>query len=193
MRILLIILLAFIIALFTFITFFREHNIPIANLEFEKIEIDSSPNLKDYHYYYVYFSSDLELIDNLQEKHIGPMLGCFFKDSNVNKKDFTDKNYKYILGAVGNIKTLSNNLSTNNTYHYKAYVELRKYDKNILSEIDIDEKDLPEILELLESQESCLSCAVTAVTMLNVVKRYVSNTMCLPKEEVEKLLKPKIK
>ncbi|WP_157578124.1 hypothetical protein, partial [Tenacibaculum ovolyticum] len=42
------------------------HNIPIANIEFVKIE----ENTKYENSFYLYFTSDIELTDNLRKEHV---------------------------------------------------------------------------------------------------------------------------
>ncbi len=171
-----------IISLFALGMFSCSHNIPIANLEFEKIV----KNDKNKNSYFLYFSSDVELLKNLHINHNGARVECFFKGDNVEEKDFID-NHSYTLTSVNGIKTIPNPKFSEQLYYYYVKVRFVKSDNNGSSDF-LDEKNIPEISTLLSKKPNCLSCVITAVTYMNTTKRYISNTMCLPKDELKKVV-----
>ena len=77
------------ISLICLLTFGCKHHLPIAKLEFIKIE----KNQEYENSYYIHFSSDIELMERLSEKYVSPKLNCFTdKPKKVNKNDFIEKN-----------------------------------------------------------------------------------------------------
>lgn len=170
-----------LISLFAFVIFSCEHNIPIANLEFIRIEKNSKYESD----YFLYFSSDIELNENLSKEHNGARLKCFFKTANITDENFKDYN-KYILKSIDKIEMTSvfSNKKVNN---YKTTISFKKYKKDGDSDF-LKEHEISEILKLINKKTNCLSCVVTAVTFMNTTKRYISNTMCLPKNELKKAM-----
>lgn len=148
------------------------HNIPKANLEFIKIEKDN----KFDNYYNLYFTSDIEIIDRLKQSELSKArFNCVFNKNKLN----------YYLRASGDLTFISNK---NSIYNYFIKVKFDKKTKDNSTYFFIKE-DFSNILEMLNESEDCLSCTITAVTILNVTKRYVSNTMCLPKTKIIKVMK----
>ncbi len=135
------------------------HNIPIANLKFNEIKKNNEIN----NYYSLNFSSDIELIHNLSEKHTMARFDCFFKNGNIEQKDFTNYN-GYVLVSVGELKKASN-ISSAQLYNYTVNVTFDKNKGEFL-----DEKDIPEIIKLLNKKPKYLNCAITAVTYLQTTK-----------------------
>ncbi len=153
------------------------HNIPIANIEFTKIEKDT----KSDKYYNLYFSSDIELINNLQNGYAYTRMDCFLENENFKKNDFVDfSNIGYALTSVGNLKLVSKN----DKYKYRISVFFDNNDTNSKKEIKV----IPIIKELLKEKPDCLSCVISAVAFMSVKERYTSNTMCLPKSEINKVM-----
>ena len=159
------------------------HNIPIANIEFTKIE----NNPKNKNSYLLYFSSDVELIDNLLDEHTGVLLRCLFKDRIINEDDFT-KYDKYLLRSSRDMMLITEPSLSDSLYYYSIVIRFVKSDNNGSTDF-LNKKDIPEITKLLNQKPNCLSCAVSAVAYMNITKRYVSHTMCLPKSEINKVMK----
>ncbi len=164
-----------------------EHNIPIANLEFNKVE----KNQKYKNSYFLYFSSDIELIDNLSNKHTGARLKCFF-NRKIDDKDFT-KNNGYTLSSVQDLQKITSDYlpsSNSNLYHYSVKVRFTGEKEGSTAETlgEREREKEPEILKLLNTKPACLNCVVTAVTFMSTTNRYVSNTMCLPKKELKNVI-----
>ncbi|WP_435254390.1 hypothetical protein [Tenacibaculum sp. A30] len=171
-----------LIILISILFFSCNHDIPIANIQFIKIE----KNDKYENSFFLYFKSDVELIENLQKEHLGARVDCFFKNERVNKRDYAD--YKgFILSSVGDLELISK--KDKYTYKIKTFFEqegIEKYSNNPIKQGEIILKKLQEDID---KQTECANCAVTAVTFMNTTKRYISNTMCLPKTEIKKVLK----
>ena len=158
------------------------HNIPIANLKFTKIEKDN----KHDDYYNLYFSSDIELIENLKKSELGSArFNCFFDKIQFNNQSDYNKYLGYYLRASRDIKEVSKKKSM---YNYVVEVTFDKKVKDNSSYF-LNKKDISNILNLLNTGDKCLNCAITSVTVLSTTKRYVSNTMCLPKSEIKKVMK----
>lgn len=156
------------------------HNIPIANIEFVKMEKN-----KEYeNSFYLYFTSDIELIENLKKEHNRARVDCFFKNKKIDENDYID--YKgFLLSSVGYLKL--NSKTTKYNYVIKTFFETKKYD-NSLSSADRKNIVLKGVLNLLNKDPKCISCIATAVTMYGMPKRYISNTMYIPKENIKKIM-----
>jgi len=154
------------------------HNIPIANIEFVKIE----KNDEYENSFFLYFSSDIELIENLKKEHTGGLtIKCFFLDKIINENDFSD--YKsYYLQSRWNKSELIN--KTSKEYIYKVNAVFRD---NIDSKKEKIIKGINEFIN--ENNTNCLSCVATSVAYMNIPKRYISNTMCISKKELKKVMK----
>ena len=158
------------------------HNIPTANITFTKIENINSQKM----FYDLYFSSDIEIIENLKKSKLGSArFNCFFDKIQFNNQNDYNKYLGYYLRASGEIKEIS---KENSMFNYVVEVTFDKKTKDNSSYF-LKKEDISNILNLLNKGNKCLSCAITSVTVLNVTKRYVSNTMCLPKSEVNKVMK----
>lgn len=157
------------------------HNIPIANIEFDKIENDKE--IKGY--YDLYFISNLELIENLKKNHDAQYLECFFKRMTINMNNFF--NYKgFALKSVGELELVS---KKSNKYTYKIETSFEDKSSN-LSGGKENERVMKAITKFMnEDNDNCLSCVFTASAFMNVPKRYISNTMYIQKEELQKVLR----
>ncbi|WP_157578239.1 hypothetical protein, partial [Tenacibaculum ovolyticum] len=149
------------------------HNIPIANIEFVKIE----KNKEHENSFFLYFSSDIELIQNLDKEHIGARVDCFFKNKKINENDYID--YKgYFLSSVGDLKLKSK--TTKYNYAIKTFFKREGYD-NISSNLYDEEKlVLKGVSNLLNKEPKCISCVANSIAYMNIPKRYISNTMYIP-------------
>ncbi|WP_064967187.1 hypothetical protein [Tenacibaculum ovolyticum] len=157
------------------------HDIPIANIEFVKIEKENGID----GYYNLFFTSDIELTDNLRKEHTGGRIDCFFKNKKIKESDYI--NYKgYFLSSVGDPKLKSK--ATKYNYVISTSFERKGYD-NISSNLDDEEKlVLKGVSNLLNKDPKCISCIATAVTMYGMPKRYISNTMYIPKENIKTIM-----
>ncbi|WP_422090776.1 hypothetical protein [Tenacibaculum ovolyticum] len=155
------------------------HDIPIANIEFVKIEKDN----KVEGYYDLFFTSDIELIKNLEKKHTGARVDCFFKNKKINKRYYID--YKgCLLSSVGNLKSKTSKYN----YVINTFFKREGYD-NISSNLYDEEKlALKRVSNLLNKEPNCISCVVTSVGYMGMPKRYISNTMYIPKENIKKIM-----
>ncbi len=165
-----------LIALISLLFFSCNHDIPIANIEFIKIE----KNNKYENSFFIYFSSDVELIENLQKEHSGLTVKCFLIDDIINKNYFSD--YKgYYLQSIWDESKLINKTSKKHFYKIKA---------RFYSDIGNNKKVTERVKQTINKNDiNCLSCVATSVAYMNVSNRYISNTMCLPKKEIKKVMK----
>ena len=170
-----------LIGLLSLFMFSCSHNIPIANLEFVKIE----KNNKYKNSFFLYFSSDIELIGNLEKNHDAQYLECFFKKMDINMNNFFD--YKgYSLNSVMGLILIS---KTSNKYTYKIKTSFEDKNSN-LGGIEESERVMKGVTKFMTKDNiNCLSCIFTASAFMNTTSRYISNTMCLPKEEIKKVMK----
>lgn len=157
------------------------HSIPIANIEFVKIE----KNDEYENSFFLYFSSDIELIENLKKEHNIARVKCFFLNKSIDENDFAA--YKgYQLRSVRDLILVS---EMSNQYTYKIKASVKDNRSNIGSE-EKTEKVMTAIAKFMnEGNLNCLSCVATSVAYMNIPKRYISKTMCLPKEELKKVMK----
>ncbi len=171
-----------LVVLISLFFFSCNHNIPIANIEFIKIK----KNNKYENSFFIYFSSDVELIENLKKEHFGtPRIDCFFKNERISKKDFVD--YKgHISNSVGDLELISKKTKYN--YKIEVFFEQKGIEKHSNNPIKQGKIVLKKLKEEFEKQTDCANCAVNAVTFMNTTKRYISNTMCLPKKEITKVM-----
>lgn len=154
------------------------HNIPIAKINFNKIEKDKKAD----GYFDLYFSSDKELINSLKG-YAYIQLDCFFKDKRIDKKDYKILT-NYTLSSVGELQLISEKKS----FNYIGNLFLKNNNINIGTE-EVREKTKHKISELINKNDDCLSCVITAVAYMNTKERYISETMCLPNAEIKKILK----
>ena len=162
---------------YLFLVACQDHNIPIANLEFDKFEKESNSK----HYFYLHFYSDVELIESLHRDLLGGRIECFFIDREIIEDDFTD--YKgYALCSVGDLELLTKTP----TYKYKieSFFKLKGVDTVSANPTISNRNALNGAIQELKEDPNCISCVVTSVTMLNLTKRYISNTMCVPKSDL---------
>lgn len=153
------------------------HNIPIAKIEFIKIQKDKE--IDDY--FDLYFSSNKELINSLND-YAYIQLDCFFQNKKITKKDYKKLN-NYTLSSVGELKLVSKTTDYN-------YI-INTFFKNNGSSVSTNEerqKTKSSITELININDDCLSCVITAVALMNTKERYISDTMCLPKIEIRKVI-----
>lgn len=154
-----------------------DHNIPIANLQFKKFE-------KGEDYDYLYFSSDVELIENLHKHHVGARFRCLFTEKKtILFKDTRERNEE-IYYSNGRLNLDTTTIYSDNNYHYIAklfYVKNINFGSN--SEI-IEGEEVKKLLKDLE----CLPCVVEAVAYMHLTKPYISNTMCIPTFQILKKL-----
>ena len=156
------------------------HDIPIANIEFVKIE----KNIEYENSFYLYFTSDIELTDNLRKEHVNGGITCFFLNKSISKNDFSnDKGF--ILSSVSDLELKSK--TTKYNYVVKTFFKTKIYDNN-LSSVDRKNIVLKEVSNLLNKEPNCISCVATSVGYMGMPKRYISNTMYIPKENIKKIM-----
>ncbi len=175
---------------FSLISCFRDNNIPKANLEF--IEFKKS-NIKSdvIDIYQIKFLSDLEISNSVFEHRGFPHLMCLL----TNEKDFGIKDidnaeirligYIKSKGIYKNLDNAVNNKILNKTKKFEYEIEILFYnhtesDNKYSSKNDI-EKNLLNL--------SCVTCKLEKRYYLNTSKPYLSNPMCIPTENIIKVIK----
>ena len=147
-----------------------DHNLPIAKLKFLKVE--KVPQQKDY--YYIWFTSDIELKNRLKEKHIGAHLTCFPSSTGEICEDNFGREYDFKIISFNDMKEIDN---TPYTYRVKTVLQ-----SDATSESENSVKQLYFKTIIQDNKTHCFPCAVYAVTYMNITKRYISETMCIPIE-----------
>lgn len=157
------------------------HNIPIANLEFTGIE--KIPNQE--FGCILHFSSDVELINNLQKYHTGIRLDCLFNNKQKIDEEDIIRNKQYELVSVGGAQIDTTVEKKLDRFNY--VIDVFFYE-NRTSGSHTDMLNKEQIIELLNKQTTCINCVVNAVSYFTFRKPYISNTMCLPTSEILKVI-----
>ncbi|WP_010182765.1 hypothetical protein [Aquimarina agarilytica] len=149
------------------------HELPIAKIEFDKIE---KTEVEDY--YKLYFHSDIELVKLIGEDFNSPMIKCFLdKKKTIIKDDFVNNTAIYFK-SVSDFKQLSK-LDSGYIYSAETFFSNPKDNSNK----GLTTKDYDNLKQLI-NKLGCVQCVVTAVTYLNTKSRYISESMCIPKEKL---------
>ncbi len=155
--------------------------IPKANLKFIKINKKKSLKYKNIYSYYLYFSSDINLEENFNKKKTITALDCFFKKNKVEDKDF----YSYGLYPM---KINSSSLKLSSRYKKDSlyYTEIYFYERNSSnnSYSTVSKNEYLKKINALSKDMSSFKCAIRIVPLYRFGKKYISNTMLLPKSEI---------
>ncbi|WP_197474477.1 hypothetical protein, partial [Tenacibaculum ovolyticum] len=126
----------------------------------------------------------IELTDNLRKEHVNGGITCFFLNKSIDENDFyNDKGF--ILSSVSDLELKSK--TTKYNYVVKTFFKTKRYDNNISSN-DRENIVLKGVLNLLKEEPNCISCVATSVGYMGMPKRYISNTMYIPKENIKKIM-----
>ena len=159
-----------------------DHDIPIGQIEFSGFE----KNVEDEHYFYLSFSSDVELIESLQKDHTGGRLNCFFVHRKINEDYFV--NYKgYTLSSLGSFELVSKTSTYN--YRVEAFFKLKGIDTVSANDYLRYQNALKGAFKELKKKPNCISCVVNAFTYFHFTKTYISNTMYISKKDLLEVMK----
>ncbi|WP_197474478.1 hypothetical protein, partial [Tenacibaculum ovolyticum] len=119
------------------------------------------------------------------KEHVDGGITCFFLNKSIDENDFSnDKGY--FLSSVSDLKLKSK--TTKYNYVIKTSFEREGYDNISRNLYDEKQVVLKGVLNLLKKEPNCISCVVTSVGYLGMPKRYISNTMYIPKENIKKIM-----
>ncbi|GAA4113341.1 hypothetical protein GCM10022393_12280 [Aquimarina addita] len=163
-----------LIITFSLLMFSCTHDIPIAHLEFIKIEKNDAYENS----FFITFRSDVELINNLEKEHSGLILKCFYTDKKIDEDAFIHHKGYYLESIWGESELISN---TQKGYVYKATTFV--YDS-----MDPDNNRSKDIYQFTNSNVDCMSCVASSVAYMNIPNRYISETMCIPANGIKKLV-----
>ncbi len=153
-----------------------DHKIPKANIQFEEVIKNKLENI-----YYLSISSDINIDSLLIEKGGKPRIICPLGE----KGDFTEEDIKDFNSFIIGMDFKKNN-SSKSKYENQYITEINFIDntKKRLSERFLN-KD--EIVDLIKSIK-CLSCKIEYRFFMDTRKPYLSNSMCIPVENMLKVI-----
>lgn len=157
----------------------KNHNIPIANITFIKLETPKKkhPVLEQYD---LYFTSDIPIDSILLEKGDLPRLYCPLTIE--DKKDFTvddlNENENHFSGFFEKTDLIPQKKGT-----YNFVAKMRFYSK--------EEKDKylnKEQIRQLISNKNCIIGKIEEKFYMNTYMPYLSNSLCIPVNDILKVL-----
>ncbi|WP_103067981.1 hypothetical protein [Aquimarina sediminis] len=168
------------IYLFTFLNILvigcsKDHEIPIANLEFKqfRVPIKKHPRLDIYE---VFFYSSIDLDSLFLKKGGSARLYCSLENSNnFDIQEITQNNRNF----SGSFYVLDQSKKQSDKFLFRS--EVLFYDK------DDEFLNNKRILELISSK-SCIPCKIEERFFLNTYKPYLSNPMCIPVKDILEVL-----
>ncbi len=159
---------------------FRDNGIPKANLEFIEFKKHYSKEgaLSTYK---IKFLSDVAISDEVFKKADTPHLTCLLTE----KKDFTIKdidNAQFkILGYFESLN-IEKRIDSNKKSEYE--IDIVFYDNQGGNIVNSPENDLKKLF----LDKSCIPCKLEQRFFMETYKFYLSNSMCIPVEDILKVI-----
>ncbi|WP_103068690.1 hypothetical protein [Aquimarina sediminis] len=172
-------LLTVSIGIFYFVSCSKDHNIPQANLNYLKFKpIDKKHPILDI--YNVNFSSDIAIDSLLKEIGGDPYLFCSLSNENIDFGiEATGINNPHLSGSFEKVKSSP---KIEKLHYYTA--EVIFYNADHSSEEYLSKEFLKNHISKIE----CINCKVVNRFFMDTRKPYISNSMCIPVEDILKAL-----